>query len=171
MNKDGEPSEEDVKEFRELVNKSPELWPFASQASSAIRRFLINRMSHGVGRALLVCEEDVIKKEFGFDDSPILERLLIDHIVTTRMRLLYAEDIYNAQVVEASLSPEAFAYLDRFLSSAHRRHLRAVETLAKVRKLSRSTPALQINIARDGGQQVNVQGAEAQAGRKPRTPV
>jgi len=36
-----------------------------------------------------------------------------------------------------------------------RRYLRAIETLARVRKLARNTPALQVNIATDGGQQVN----------------
>ena len=43
-------------------------------------------------------------------------------------------------------------------ASTQVRFLRAIETLARVRRLARNTPALQINIAREGGQQVNVQG-------------
>ena len=35
-------------------------------------------------------------------------------------------------------------------------YLAELETLARVRKLSRNTPALQFNIASSGGQQVNV---------------
>ena len=44
----------------------------------------------------------------------------------------------------------------RRLSAAQRRFLRACESLARVRKLARTTPALQLNIAARGGQQVNV---------------
>ena len=36
----------------------------------------------------------------------------------------------------------------------------AVEALARIRRLSRTGPLLQVNIAQDGGQQVNVQKPE-----------
>jgi len=49
-------------------------------------------------------------------------------------------------------------YWDRYLTTAQNRFLRAVEALARVRRLARNTPALQINIAGEGGKQVNVQG-------------
>ena len=45
---------------------------------------------------------------------------------------------------------------EKRLSAAQRRFIRACETLARVRKLSRNTPALQFNIATSGGQQVNL---------------
>ena len=47
-------------------------------------------------------------------------------------------------------------YWEKRLSAAQRRFTRACETLARVRKLSRNTPALQFNIATSGGQQVNL---------------
>jgi hypothetical protein len=50
------------------------------------------------------------------------------------------------------------AYWDNLLTTHQARFLRAIETLARVRRLARNTPALQINIAREGGKQVNVQG-------------
>jgi hypothetical protein len=43
--------------------------------------------------------------------------------------------------------------------AAQARYLRACETLARIRKLARSTPALQVNIAADGGRQVNLASA------------
>jgi len=46
--------------------------------------------------------------------------------------------------------------LNRRLAASQRRYLRACETLARVRKMVRTTPALQVNIATAGGQQVNV---------------
>ena len=45
------------------------------------------------------------------------------------------------------------SYLERKLSAVQRRYLRAVETLARVRKLM-GVPMVQINIAATGGQQV-----------------
>ena len=49
-------------------------------------------------------------------------------------------------------------FWERRLSLAERRHLRACETLARVRKLLMNGPVLQVNIASQGGQQVNVAG-------------
>jgi hypothetical protein len=49
-------------------------------------------------------------------------------------------------------------YWDGLLSSTQARFLRAIETLARVRRLARNTPALQINIANEGGKLVNVHG-------------
>jgi hypothetical protein len=49
-------------------------------------------------------------------------------------------------------------YWDNLLSSTQARFIRAIEALARVRRLARNTPALQINISREGGKQVNVQG-------------
>jgi hypothetical protein len=45
---------------------------------------------------------------------------------------------------------------ERVLASKEARYLRAIETLARVRRLLR-LPAVQVNIAAEGSQQVNVQ--------------
>lgn len=47
-------------------------------------------------------------------------------------------------------------YWEKRLSAAQKRFTRACETLARIRKLSRNAPALQFNIAANGGQQVNL---------------
>jgi hypothetical protein len=49
------------------------------------------------------------------------------------------------------------AQWERVLASKEARYLRAVETLARVRRLL-NLPAPQVNINLPGGQQVNVQG-------------
>ncbi len=51
-----------------------------------------------------------------------------------------------------NLTPE----VREWLTGAQRRFRRACETLARLRRLALSTPALQFNIAASGGQQVNV---------------
>ena len=47
-------------------------------------------------------------------------------------------------------------YWEKRLSASQRRYLRACETLARVRKITRTT--MQINIAEEGSQQVNIAG-------------
>ena len=115
-------------------------------------------MSHGTSRAIMQAEVDVLKKQFDFDTAPPLERLLIDQILTARLRLIHAEHFYNTTVLNQSISFQYGEYRDNLLSSTQARFIRAIEALARVRRLARNTPALQINIAREGGKQVNVQG-------------
>ena len=61
-----------------------------------------------------------------------------------------------AGVMKRSITLTLGMYWDRRLSAAQKRFTRACETLARVRKLSLNTPALQFNIAANGGQQVNL---------------
>jgi hypothetical protein len=44
------------------------------------------------------------------------------------------------------------------LSSAQSRYLKAIESLARVQRLTRNSPTLQVNIANESCKQVNVQG-------------
>lgn len=63
-----------------------------------------------------------------------------------------------ATVMRDSISLERADWWIRRLNAAQRRYLRAVETLARVSRLIRFVPAVQVNIAAEGGQQVNVAG-------------
>ena len=72
--------------------------------------------------------------------------------------------IFTVDDEQNAASPKLFArevltygmYWEKRLSAAQMRFTRACETLARVRKLSRNTPALQFNIATSGGQQVTL---------------
>jgi hypothetical protein len=59
-------------------------------------------------------------------------------------------------VMKQSITLTLGIFEEKRLSAAQRRFAHACETLARVRKLSRHTPALQLNIATSGGQQVNL---------------
>jgi len=84
-----------------------------------------------------------------------LEQLLIQHAALCWLRLTLAELSYSSSM-KGSITLTLGLYLEKRLSMAQKRFTRACETLARVRKLSRNTPALQFNIAAKGGQQVNV---------------
>lgn len=77
-----------------------------------------------------------------------LERLLVERIVTCWLHLHHLEVIYgNKESMTLSLG----IYYERCISSAQKRYLAAIKTLAVVRKLA--VPVLQVNIAK---KQVNV---------------
>jgi hypothetical protein len=152
------PSGEDVDRLRKLVVSTPAAWPLATHTMSTIRQAIINKMSNGASRACMLAEVDILEKELDYDAAPPLERLLIDHILTVRLRLIHTENIYNNHVVNQSITLKEGEYWDNLLTSTQARFLRAIETLARVRRLARNTPALQVNIAGKGGKQVNVQG-------------
>jgi hypothetical protein len=123
-----------------------------------IRNELIEKISTGDFRSLMLAEVEVLGTQLDFNNAPPLERLLIDHILTVRLRLLHAEALYNKCMGNQSITLKQGDYRERQLTQSQTRFLRAIENLARVRRLSRNTPSLQINIAQQGGKQVNVVG-------------
>ena len=97
----------------------------------------------------------VLKKDLGYDGAPMLEQLLIQQTALCWLKLNLVELGYS-NTMKQSITLTLGVYWEKRLSAAQRRFTRACETLARVRKLSRNTPALQFNIAASGGQQVNV---------------
>ena len=97
----------------------------------------------------------MLKKDLGYDDAPMLEQLLIQQAALCWLKLSLIELSYSG-TMKQSITLTLAMYWEKRLSAAQRRFTRACETLARVRKLSRNTPALQFNIATSGGQQVNV---------------
>jgi len=98
-----------------------------------------------------------LKKDLGYELAPAIEKLSIDGVAISWLRWQQIEYKYTWQNRQG-LSLNQAAYWDKSLTAAHARYLRALESLAKIRKLARRDPALQVNIAAQGGQQVNVAG-------------
>lgn len=153
------PGRDDLDRLRSLIVSTPDAWELATiPVMSSVRRTIIAKMGDGVTGALVLAELDIQAKQLDYDASPPLERMLIDHILTARLRLIHVESCYNNALSGGSIGIEAGRFWQDFLESAQSQFLRASEMLAKIRRLARNTPALQINIAREGGKQVNVQG-------------
>ena len=97
----------------------------------------------------------VMKKDLGYAEAPLLEKLLIQQAALCWLKLSLVELSYSG-TMKQSITLTLGMYWEKRLSAAQKRFTRACETLSRVRKLSRNTPALQFNIATSGGQQVNV---------------
>jgi hypothetical protein len=92
-----------------------------------------------------------LRAELGGANPTRLERLLVERIVACWLHLHHLEMIYAGK---ESMSLELGSYYQRSLTSAQKRYLTAIKTLAVVRTLA--APVLQVNIAK---KQVNVAGA------------
>jgi hypothetical protein len=99
-----------------------------------------------------------LRKELGYVGAPLLEQLLIQQAALSWLKLSLVELQYS-NVMKQSITLTLGMYWEKRLTAAQQRFTRACVTLARIRKLSRNTPALQVNIAAAGGQQVNVNGA------------
>ena len=113
---------------------------------------LINRFS---GQNLMIRESltrklDLLREELAGPNVTPLERLLVERVVACGLHLHVLEMMY---VGKESMNLELGSYFQRSISSAQKRYLSAIKTLAMVRKLA--VPVLQVNIAK---KQVNVAG-------------
>jgi hypothetical protein len=89
-----------------------------------------------------------------------LERLLIEEVALRWLHLRLVDLEYADATSQSILLPSAEHWEGR-LSAAQRRYLRACDTLARLRKLASASSALQVNIAAQGGQQINLLGGDS----------
>jgi hypothetical protein len=152
------PNPKDLKALSDLLsgNKKLELWRDVVSAGYLAEIMVIQNANATAG--LKECWKhrlQVLKKDLGYDNAPMLEQLLIQQAALCWLKLNLVELSYSG-TMKQSITLTLGIYWEKRLNAAQRRFTRACETLARVRKLSRNTPALQFNIATTGGQQVNL---------------
>jgi hypothetical protein len=152
------PSPKDIRALSVLLsgNRKLELWRDVMSAGHLAELMVIKNA--GATAGLKECWKhrlQGLKKDLGYDGAPMLEQLLIQQAALCWLKLNLVELSYSG-TMKQSITLTLGIYWEKRLSAAQRRFMRACETLARVRRLSRNTPALQFNIATSGGQQVNV---------------
>jgi len=153
------PTPTDLIELRKWLTNYPELWRGVFDLAEFVKQNFIERfVSHEASRIAIDKNVSIIREEFGYESAPILERLLIDNILIVWLQKQWIEYQLVSFMGNGEARMSVMEFWERRLSLSHRRYLLACETLAKVRRLSAKKPALQINIATQSGQQVNVAG-------------
>jgi len=99
------------------------------------------RSNYGVYVGVRVHLEE-LQRQLGYEAAPALERVLIDQVCLTWLRLHVLENQYDQLTKGATLGVATF--WEKTLSAHQKRFLRAVEALGRVRKLSVN---VQINLA------------------------
>ena len=153
----GRGTAEDIERFNKSLKDGPniiQLFDLAENAKQAILRNLA-----GDNQALKLANSEkleIIKNELGYDQSSQLERLLIEQIVLCNLRLYWVENLMIVNMKQATMLQ--VQHWEKRLSANQRRYFRAIETLARVRKLASRTPEiLQVNIAQNQVNQANTQ--------------
>jgi len=159
------PKPADVQALTSLLNANKEmkLWRsvvgMGELAEETVLDTILGGQSRGHGsrecwRQRLVS----MRTDLGYASSPPLERLLIQQVSLCWLNLNLTE-YRHTKIMQQSITLTLGIYWDKRLTGAQRRFTRACESLARVRRLSRRIP-IQVNIATQGGQQINVAGGD-----------
>ena len=92
----------------------------------------------------------IIKDQLNYDTSSIIEKMIIDSIVVSWVQLQHFEGLFTKGLYNEKVTFEELKIKDYLLSSAHKRYLRAIDSLVRLRKTGVN---LQINIATNVGTQ------------------
>jgi hypothetical protein len=140
-------------EARALLDEAPQA---VEQLGDMGRATLLMLVHSFAGENPLICEAQtrflaLLQRDIEGPDPAPLERLLAQEIVLCRLHLLGKEAQFAAR---ESYSFAEGDFWQRQIDRAQRRYLAAVKTLADIRRMQ--LPAVQVNVAADGGRQLNV---------------
>jgi hypothetical protein len=145
------------RELRNLLDAEPTLIRSWGSMAHATWVAFTDPLATSAGWMTAVEERaNQIRHELGWSQSSELERMLIEEVVLTNFDYYRIERCY-AKDTGDTFSGDALEQWDRILTSKQKRYLRAIEALARVRRLLK-LPVVQVNIAQPGSQQLNVAG-------------
>lgn len=143
-----------------MISINPHVWEVGKGVAGSLLRQFLDKMSSKKDQQLfLTAEAASIKERLGYSSSCQAEKLIIDQIMFCWAGMIHVESVVSGAMRREGLSLREGEYWQNTLVRYQNRYLRAIETLARVRKLSKGI-AFQVNIATDGGQQVNVSEAK-----------
>jgi hypothetical protein len=144
-------------EYRQLMEELPALAMGNGDLPTIYWRAALDRFeSQPIIQESVKFELAAMRKRLAGESSAPLELLLIDAIVACFADFWAFNMIYTQKTI-SSFTLSDMEQWERVLCSKEARYLKAIETLARVRRLLK-VPALQVNIAAAGGQQVNMAG-------------
>jgi hypothetical protein len=135
------PTAEDMARLAEYFLRHPEDGDALGNLANQVELNLLEIFKHSViQRVTLQAYAKNMRVDLGRDTAPPLEKNLIDHVVICWLRMHIVELQVQAQ---NSTSLSVADFWERKLTATQKRYLRAVETLARIRKLSVN---IQVNI-------------------------
>ena len=156
------PRESDIKALRDLLdsNKELRLWEAVVGMGELAESKVLDTIVKGSGQGMRECWRRRLKSmraDLDYAHSSALERLLIQQVTLCWLNLNLTE-YRHTNIMKQSITFTLGLYWEKRLTMAQRRFTKACESLARVRRLSRRIP-VQVNIAAQGGQQINVAAA------------
>jgi hypothetical protein len=127
-------------EDKALLRKAYDADPALAHRTGNLQRLIFQMVVDRASSDSFALRESInryiahMKAELGYETSSFAERLLIDEVCLRWLRLQSMENAHE-HTTSGSHSLAVGLYMDRRLHLAHQRYMRAIETLAKVRKL------------------------------------
>lgn len=141
------PTKAQLAELREALTTAPALVKQIGDMSRQIKGMVIGNMAARPALRIAVeAKADSLTKELRAEGASPLEGLLIDQVVIAWLRWQRAELAYQQMFESQGVSAARASYLEKHLTATQGRYLRAIESLARVRRLLRRAP-VQVNIA------------------------
>lgn len=136
------PNPKDVALVKEVFDKMPVLYRLNGNLQDQIFTRILNSATRNSVFTRMAAERAIeeMKAEFGYHSATFIEKMLIDEILMRWLRLQVMENDH----ISATYEEHTFAkgiYYDKRLHLAQERYLKAVTTLAKVRKMIAATQA------------------------------
>ena len=151
------PEPPSVQALQKRLDQSPAIWQTAGDLSRLAKRMALTNLPPVIKESALR-QMEAMEAELGYADAPRIERLLIEQITSCWLQVHLAEIVYGPTALSAP-GLDTATVLEKRLSGAHRRYMKSIETLARVRRMLRPE-VLQVNI---GAQQVNVAGGGSES--------
>ena len=148
------PTKDDRAELDRILRQVPAVWNVAGDVMNHTALGMINQLegTYALKASLRTGWEHMQRDLARPSDGP-LEGLLIQQIALAWLKLAYTEHTHKHYLMSGNQLITQCDFWERRLSAAQRRFLRAIETLARVRRLQ--LPAVQVNIAERQLNQVN----------------
>ncbi len=151
------PAAADVTALNNFLKDNPHMWRLIGDLGDQANQIMLQEMSAPASmkqaiRAGLQAQELALIQPGDGE----LEMAIIRQIVGCWLRLSIVEYQLGSGTAKNAFNMTQGAYWEKRVSTAQRRYLRAIETLARVRRLR--LPAVQVNIAEQQVNQVNTRG-------------
>lgn len=138
------PKTEDIEILRELMREDSSIWKNYGDWAKQSESVILNEYFKTSGFLLETVKKKLanMRDELGWENASEIEKLLIRQVCLTWLRLYFVERQHH-QATFGSHNLTSGVYWDKRLSMAQKRHLKAIESLAKVRKMTAQTAKLE----------------------------
>lgn len=129
------PKESDMSEMKAYLDNNSTLVKMNDCSELALKRMIEAFSTSELMRELIRRQVEEKRESFGYKTATIFERMLIDQVILSWIRLNHLETVHTARLEQSgSHSHASGLYWDKRLNSAQKRFMNACETLAKIRK-------------------------------------
>jgi hypothetical protein len=137
------PTQDQLDRLRDHLALHPGLAKSVADMGALIIHRIVNQLAGQPALQIALHQQIAdLMAELGYDHAPALERMLIENVVVHWLRWQQIQAAYHKQK-ERGAPPTSW---ERRLSAANARYLRAIESLARIRRLLARAP-VQVNIA------------------------